>query len=64
MIFFSGKVDDLRFYSTDLNDSEILAIYNDDVSTATSAATKTQIIYDEGTDSSGLTIALRRKWSD
>ena len=56
--FFAGQVDDLRFYSTNLSDSDILAIYNDDLSTATTAASKAQIIYDEGTDASGLTISL------
>jgi hypothetical protein len=56
--FFNGKIDDLRFYSSSLSDSEIQGIFDDDLGGANLAASKTQIIYDEGTEISGLTIAL------
>ena len=56
--YFDGKVDDLRFYQTDLNGSEILAIYQDDLNSAVPAGYQQQILYDEGTSASGLTIAL------
>ena len=56
--FFNGKIDDLRFYSSSLSDSEIQGIFNDDLSGVSLAASKTQVIYDEGTEVSGLTIAL------
>ena len=56
--FFNGKIDDLRFYSSSLSDAEILSVFNDDLTGSPQAANKSQIIYDEGTDSSGLTIVL------
>ena len=55
---FNGKVDDLRFYNSSLSESEILEIYNDDLTNVELAANKKQIIYDEGTDESGLSIAI------
>ena len=56
--FFDGMVDDLRFYETNLSDAEILAIAQDDLSSAVTAGYAKQVLYDEGTSSSGLTISL------
>jgi hypothetical protein len=56
--YFDGKVDDMRFYASDLNDSEILAIFQDDLSGAAQAGYQQQILYDEGTSTSGLSISL------
>ena len=51
-------VDDLRFYDSSLRESEISEIYNDDLTNVELAASKKQVIYDEGTDDSGLSIAI------
>ena len=56
--YFDGKVDDLRFYGSDLNDTEVLAIYQDDIGGAAQAGYHQQILYDEGTSTSGLSISL------
>ena len=56
--YFKGLVDDLRFYDTSLTSDEIQEIYNDDLSGVGLAGSKKQIVYDEGTDASGLTIAI------
>ena len=56
--YFKGLVDDLRFYDTSLSSDDIQEIYNDDLSGVGLAGSKKQIVYDEGTDASGLTIAI------
>ena len=55
--FFNGKMDDLGLFIS-LSDLEIQDIYNNDLNGTELAASKSQIIYDEGTEVSGLTIAL------
>ena len=56
--FFNGEVDDLRFYNDSLTTDEITAVFNDDVSSSIPAASKRQVIYDEGTDTTGLSISM------
>ena len=56
--FFGGQIDDLRFYTKSLSGTEVMEIFSDDVSGAIPAAKKSQIIYDEGTSTTGLTIAI------
>ena len=56
--FFGGQIDDLRFYTKSLSGTEVMEIFSDDVSGAIPAAKKSQIIYDEGTSITGLTIAI------
>ena len=56
--FFKGGIDDLRFYSKALSGSEIAAISLDDLTGADIAGYSNQIIYDEGSEISGLTLAL------
>ena len=52
---FFGEIDDLRFYNTALDENEMLAIYNDDVSGQPIARISSQAgHFDEGTDSNGL----------
>ena len=51
---FFGKIDDLRFYNTALNENEMLTIYNDDVSGQPIVGSRKQVIFDEGTESNGL----------
>ena len=53
-----AKVDDLRFYNDSLTTDEITAVFNDDVSSSIPAASKRQVIYDEGTDTTGPIILL------
>ena len=52
--YFDGKVDDLRFYGSDLNDAEVLAIYQDDIGGAAQAGYHQQILLQDF--SSGLSI--------
>ena len=56
--FFQGQIDDLRFYSSSLSPTEIMDIFNNDVSGSSPAARKNQVLYDEGTQNTGLSIAL------
>ena len=56
--YFNGSVDDLRFYQSALNDAEMNATFNDDLTGAVPAGYANQTLYDEGTSLSGLGIAL------
>ena len=51
---FFGKIDDLRFYNTALDENEMLAIYNDDVTGQPIVGSRKQVIFDEGTNTNGL----------
>ena len=56
--YFTGQIDDLRFYGAALSQSEVNATFNDDVTASTPAGYLNQVLFDEGSSVSGLTIGL------
>ena len=51
-------IDDIRFYGTALNETQVAIIAGDDLTGALQAGYKNQTIYDEGSNLSGFTVAL------
>jgi hypothetical protein len=56
--FFTGQIDDLRFYNVALSESDINATYLDDLTGTQPAGYENQTLYDEGSAVSGLGIVL------
>ncbi|MBT7650562.1 MAG: hypothetical protein HN553_06280, partial [Opitutae bacterium] len=56
--FFTGQIDDLRFYNVALSESDINATYLDDLTGTQPAGYENQTLYDEGSEVSGLGIVL------
>ena len=52
--FFTGQMDDLRFYNVALSESDINATYLDDLTGTQPAGYENQTLYDEGSAASGL----------
>ena len=57
--YFKGKIDDIRFYQKALAEDEMMAIANDDLTSAVIAGYANQVLYDEGTSSSGLSVGIK-----
>ena len=56
--YFNGQIDDLRFYDKALSPEEVFSIANDDLTSAPIAGYDSQILYDEGSQDSGLALGL------